>query len=81
MLWNTEVGVMVYSPELAEHVRELALQGMSPALSYHVKLQDEKMVWVTEDHQQLHTLTTEPGDWWRRFNAWVAKSIGLERML
>ena len=81
VLWNTEVGVMVYSPELAEHVRELALQGMSPALSYHVKLQDEKMVWVTEDHQQLHTLTTEPGDWWRRFNAWVAKSIGLERML
>jgi putative cardiolipin synthase len=81
VLWNTEVGVMVDSPELAEHVRKLAVQGMSPALSYHVKLQGEQMVWVTEDHQQMHTLTTEPGDWWRRFNAWFAKSVGLERML
>ena len=81
VLWNTEVGVLVDSPELAEHVRTLALQGMSPALSYQVKLEHGQMVWVTEDHQQLHTLTTEPGDWWRRFNAWFAKSIGLERML
>ena len=81
VLWNTEVGVMVDSPELAEHMRTLAAQGMSPALSYHVKLHNEQMVWETEDHQRLHTLTTEPGDWWRRFNAWFAKSIGLERML
>lgn len=81
VLWNTEVGVLVNSPELAEHVRALALQGMSPALSYHVKLEHGQIVWVTEDHQQLHTLTTEPGDWWRRFNAWFAKSVGLERML
>nr|WP_311968453.1 phospholipase D family protein [Pseudomonas baltica] len=81
VLWNTEVGVMVDSPELAEHVRNLALQGMSPVLSYHVQLQNEQMVWVTEDHQQMHTLKTEPGDWWRRLNAWFAKSVGLERML
>jgi putative cardiolipin synthase len=81
VLWNTEVGVMVDSPLLAGHVRDLALQGMSAALSYHVQLQGERMVWVTEDHQRMHTLTTEPGDWWRRFNAWFAKSVGLERML
>jgi putative cardiolipin synthase len=31
VLWNTEVGVLVDSPELAAHVRELALQGMAPA--------------------------------------------------
>ena len=81
VLWNTEVGVLVDSPELAEHVRNLALQGMAPALSYEAKLQDGQVVWVTEDNGQLHTLTREPGSWWRRFNAWFATSVGLERML
>ncbi|AKA21610.1 phospholipase [Pseudomonas chlororaphis] len=81
VLWNTEVGVLVDSPELAERVRVLALQGMAPALSYEVKLQDGKPVWVTEDNQQLHTLPREPGSWWRRFNAWMSTTVGLERML
>jgi len=80
-LWNTEVGVLVDSPELAEHVRALALQGMAPALSYQAKLENGKVVWVTEDNQRLHTLHTEPGDWWRRFNAWFSQAVGLERML
>jgi putative cardiolipin synthase len=75
------VGVLVNSPELAERTRELALQGMSPALSYQAVLQDGKVVWVTEDNHHLHTLTTEPGDLWRRFNAWMSKAIGLEKML
>ena len=59
-LWNTEVGVLVDSPELAEHVRALALQGMAPALSYQVKLLDGKLVWVTEDQGQLHSLGLNP---------------------
>ncbi|KAB0497769.1 phospholipase D family protein [Pseudomonas vancouverensis] len=81
VLWNTEVGVLVDSPELAARVRELALQGMAPALSYEVKLENDQVVWVTEDDGQLHTLTTEPGSWWRRFNAWLSNTVGLERML
>lgn len=81
VLWNTEVGVLVDSPELAEHVRELALQGMAPALSYQAKLQDGQIVWVTEDNGQMHTLSKEPGSWWRRFNAWFSTTVGLERML
>jgi putative cardiolipin synthase len=47
VLWNTEVGVLVDSPELTEALRELALQGMQPALSYEAKLEDGKVVWVT----------------------------------
>ena len=81
VLWNTEVGVLVDSPELAEYTRALALQGMAPALSYEPRLVDGKLVWVTEDNGQLHTLTTEPGGLWRRFNAWVSKAVGLEKML
>jgi putative cardiolipin synthase len=81
VLWNTEVGVLVDSPELAEYTRELAAQGMAPALSYQPQLVDGQLVWVTEDNHRLHTLTTEPGGVWRRFNAWISKAVGLEKML
>ena len=81
VLWNTEVGVLVDSPELAAHVRKSALEGMAPALSYQVKLQDDQIIWVTEDEGKMHVLTKEPGSWWRRFNAWFSTAVGLERML
>ena len=81
VLWNTEVGVLVDSPELAAHARELALQGMAPPLSYKVELEKSQIVWVTEDNGKLHTLTSEPGSWWRHFNAWFSNTVGLERML
>ncbi|WNZ87055.1 phospholipase D family protein [Pseudomonas sp. P108] len=81
LLWNTEVGVLVDNPQLAGRVRELALEGMAPALSYHTVLERNQMVWVTEDEGKQHTLTKEPGSWWRHFNAWLSSAIGLERML
>jgi putative cardiolipin synthase len=81
LLWNTEVGVLVDNPELAGRVRELALEGMAPALSYHVLLEKNQLVWVTEDDGKQHTLTEEPGSWWRRFNSWLSSTIGLEKML
>ena len=61
--------MLVDDPELAGRVRELALEGMAPALSYHVRLEDSQLVWVTEENGKQHTLTKEPGSWWRRFNA------------
>lgn len=81
VLWNTEVGILVDSPQLADQVRELALQGMAPALSYEARLKDGKMVWTTEDNGKVHDLQEEPGSWWRRFNAWFSMTIGLEQML
>ncbi|WP_085610324.1 MULTISPECIES: phospholipase D family protein [unclassified Pseudomonas] len=81
LLWNTEVGVLVDDPELAGRVRELALEGMAPALSYHTVLEKDQLVWVTEDDGKKHTLTREPGSWWRHFNSWLSSAIGLERML
>lgn len=81
VLWNTEVGVLVDSPELAEYTRDLAVQGMAPALSYQPKLVGDKLVWVTEDDGKRRMLSSEPGGMWRRFNAWVSKAVGLEKML
>ncbi|WP_178119005.1 phospholipase D family protein [Pseudomonas akapageensis] len=81
LLWNTEVGVLVDSPELAGYTRKLALEGMAPAISYEARLENGQIVWVTEDNGHLHTVRTEPGGLWRRFNAWMSRTIGLEKML
>ncbi|GGJ96744.1 phospholipase D family protein [Pseudomonas matsuisoli] len=86
MLWNTEVGVLVDSKVLAERVRQLTLEGMSPALSYDVRLErdetgEERLVWWTERDGKRYRLYHEPGGVWRRFNAWIARTVGLERML
>lgn len=81
VLWNTEVGVLVDSPELAEYTRALAVQGMAPALSYQPTLVGNQMVWVTEENGRRRMLTSEPGGMWRRFNAWISKAVGLEKML
>lgn len=85
VLWNTEVGVLIDSPELAGEVHRLTLEGTSPTLSYEVRLIDHegtrRMVWIAEDEGQQRVLTREPGGTWRRFNAWLSRVIGLERML
>jgi len=81
VLWNTEVGVLVDSPQLTARLRELAFQGMDPALSYEARLEDDQVVWLTEDYGRLHTLHKEPGSAWRRFNAWLSGAVGLEKML
>lgn len=81
LLWNTEVGVLIDSPELSGHVRDLALEGMQPALSYEVRLVDDQLRWRVEDDGRLHDLQHEPGSAWRRFNAWFADLVGLEHML
>jgi putative cardiolipin synthase len=85
VLWNTEVGILVESHELAREVHRLTLEGMSPALSYEVRLVDrdgrKQLTWIAEDGGRLRTIEKEPGGLWRRFNAWFADVIGLEKML
>jgi len=85
VLWNTEVGILVDSPDLASEVHELTQEGTSPAVSYEVRLiernDDPQLVWIAEDDGRHKVLLDEPGGAWRRFNAWFSRVIGLERML
>ncbi|CAN7546590.1 phospholipase D family protein [Pseudomonas sp. LjRoot277] len=81
VFWNTEVGVLVDSPELAGYMRKLAHEGMAPAVSYQARLENGEVVWITEDDGRLHTLHKEPGGKWRSFKAWLSDKIGLEKML
>ncbi|WP_183166118.1 phospholipase D family protein [Azomonas macrocytogenes] len=84
-LWNTELGILVDSPELAGEVNRLALEGTAPAVSYEVRLVEregeKRLVWVGEKDGRQQVLEKEPGGIWRRFNAWLAEVIGLEQML
>lgn len=61
------------------------LQGMDPSVSYAVKRVEDRgrvrLEWVSERDGQPRVLHHEPGSAWRRFNAWVVKAVGLERML
>ena len=81
VFWNTEVGVLVDSPELAGYVRQAALEGMAPAMSYQARLENGEVVWFTEDDGRQHTLRKEPGGKWRSFKAWLSDKVGLEKML
>ncbi|WP_312481885.1 phospholipase D family protein [Stutzerimonas nitrititolerans] len=85
VLWNTEVGILVHSPELASEAHQLTLEGAAPAISYEVRLIEtdgqERLIWIAEDHGRRVVLHKEPGGLWRRLNAWLADVIGLERML
>jgi len=85
VLWNSEIGILVESEALAGEVRRLTLEGMAPALSYQVRLQEHqgrtRMVWVAESEGQELLLDKEPGGLWRHFNAWLARVVGLEKML
>lgn len=85
ILWNTEVGVLVYSKKLGDLMAELSRQAKAPNVSYEVRLirmeGRNRLVWVTEEKGNTRILTREPGSLWRHLNAWFARSIGLEKML
>jgi putative cardiolipin synthase len=85
ILWNTEVGVLIESAELASEVQRLTLEGTSPTVSYEVRLVKldgrEQLIWIAEDNDRRKVLLREPGGVWRRLNAWFSQMIGLENML
>lgn len=83
VLWNTEVGILLDSPALAEEVCGLLEEGMSLAVSYELQLTGkDRPAWRFEDEQGVpRILTRETGGLWRRFNAWLARLLRLEWLL
>jgi putative cardiolipin synthase len=83
VLWNTEVGVLMESPVLAEAVRQLILKGMSAQVSYRLQLATGgRLTWHTEDENgRTRTLRREPGTYWQRLNAWAGRWLGLQNLL
>jgi cardiolipin synthase C len=67
--WNTEVGVLVESAELAQQILSVAKLAMRPGNTYHVIADSGRLVWVYEDKGQEKRSTTEPASAWRGFKA------------
>ena len=66
---NTEIGVMIDSPEIASQVGELMDEGVSPGSAFHVTL-DEKdnLVWTAEKNEAKVEYNKDPEtSFWHRF--------------
>ncbi|MDQ7733219.1 phospholipase D family protein [Halomonas sp. SpR1] len=80
--WNTEIGVLARSDTLMQAFNDLVAVGQEPALSYRIELTPEgELNWHLERDGAMDVLTTEPGGYWRHFNAWLSHTLKLERWL
>ena len=67
---NTELALLVDSPEFAELVAEFFEDGVKPENSYRVTLERGRLRWTTSDDGTVQVYTKEPAtSWWMRFKA------------
>jgi putative cardiolipin synthase len=66
---NTEIGVMIDSPEIARRVAEIMDEGVSPGSAFHVTLdKDDRLVWTTENNGEKIQYGKDPlTNLWHRF--------------
>ena len=58
---NTEIGVMIDSPEIAGQVGELMDEGVAPGSAFHVTLDaNDNLVWSTENNEGKVEYYTDP---------------------
>ncbi|MGQ4879101.1 phospholipase D family protein [Billgrantia sp. LNSP4103-1] len=80
--WNTEVGLLVTSRDLARELQALAEIGQSPALSYRVERDGQgRLSWLTAHQGESTWLEREPGSFWRRLGALLGRLPLLEPWL
>jgi len=74
---NTEIGVMIDSPEIASQAAKIMDEGVLPGSAYHVTLDsDGRLVWTDETNGEKVQYTTEPGT-----NVWDRFLLGFVGML
>ena len=74
---NTEIGVMIDSPEIARQVAEYIDEGVSAGSAYHVTLDERgKLLWTAEKDGKVAEYHADPGTTlWQRFK------LGFVRLL
>jgi len=85
---NTEVVILVESPELAVQVLEYMDTGVQPENSYRVMLETDKetgterLVWITEiDGEEVRYYSEPEVGLWRRFSIWFMGLLPIEKHL
>jgi cardiolipin synthase C len=66
---NTEIGVMIDSPEIASHVADIMDEGVSPGSAFHVTLDnDDGLVWTAKNNEEQVQYDKDPEtNMWHRF--------------
>jgi len=81
---NTELGIVVDSPDLADTLARQFEELLRPAYSYRLALDapDGDLVWISEENgrEVRHTRDPEVG-FWRRFSTWFLSVFAPESML
>jgi putative cardiolipin synthase len=58
---NTEIGVIIDSPEIASQVAKIMDEGVSPGSAYHVTLDnDDRLVWTAETNGEKVQYDKDP---------------------
>ena len=85
---NTEIVVLIESPELAAQVLAYIDEGTLPENSYRVLLEtdaetgDERLVWITErDGEEVRYYSEPEVGLWRRFSTWFMGLLPIEKHL
>jgi putative cardiolipin synthase len=79
---NTELALLVDSPQFAEMVAEHFDDGIKPENSYRVTLERGRLRWTTSDGGTVRVYTEEPEtSWWKRFTADALGILPIHSML
>jgi putative cardiolipin synthase len=87
LLINTEIGVLIDSPPIAEEVLHRFEEMVSPQAAYQVVLDSAagdppRLLWKTEMDHQLQVLRSEPSrGWWQRLKARMLALLPLQSEL
>ena len=79
---NTELALLVDSPQFAGMVTEFFDDGVKPENSYRVTLERGRVRWTTSDGGTVRVYKTEPEtSWWLRFKADALGLLPIHSML
>jgi cardiolipin synthase C len=80
---NTEIGVMIDSPEIARQLAEFMDEGVAPGSAYHVTLNDDgELAWTAETNGTKAEFDTDPEtSGWQRFVIDVVGLLPIEEQL
>jgi len=81
---NTELGIIVESPDLAEKLAQQFEVLLRPEYSYRLALDapDGGLVWISEENGKEVRFTRDPKvGFWRRFSTWFLSIFAPESML
>jgi putative cardiolipin synthase len=81
---NTELGIIVESPELAKELARQFEELTRPAYAYRLDLDpsDGDLVWISEENGREVRFTRDPGvGFWRRFSTGILSLFAPESLL